>query len=105
VDAVDAVLTFDPKILTVEEISPGMFFADYPVRKWQDNKIMLTGTIGAEGKQVGGVKGEGDLGTITFKAKRAGSTSVNFDQSSLVVTEGQNVLGETKGGSFEISNF
>jgi len=101
-DTVDAVLTFDPKVLTVEKISPGMFFADYPIKKSEDGKIMLTGTIGAEDKQVGGAKGEGALGTITFKAKGKGSTTVDFDQNSLVVNEGENVLGETKGANFEI---
>jgi hypothetical protein len=102
VDTVDAVLIFDPKILTVEKISEGMFFADYPVKKWEDNKIFLTGTIGAEDKQAGGVKGQGAVGSIIFKAKAAGSTQVSFDQSSLVAREGENVLGETKGATFEI---
>jgi len=102
VDVVDAVLTFDPKILAVEKISNGSFFADYPVKKWEEGKVILTGTIGTEGKQPGGVKGQGPLGSITFKAKSSGSTDINFDQSSLVVTEGTNVLEETKGASFEI---
>ena len=102
-DTVDAVLIFDPKILTVEEISEGMFFADYPIKKIDKGKVMLTGTIGAEEKQVGGAKGEGALGTVKFKALTAGSVSVNFDkEASLVAVQGENVLGETKGAVFEI---
>jgi len=102
VDTVDAVLTFDPEILTVEEISEGMFFAEYPIKKIEDGKVMLTGTIGAGDKQVGGAKGEGALASITFKALKAGSANVSFDNSSLAVVQGENVLGETSGASFEI---
>ena len=102
VDTVDAVLSFDPKLLAVEKISPGMFFAEYPIKKWQDGQVMLTGTIGAQGKQTGGAKGEGALGTIKFKALTPGSASVRFAKNSLVVTKGKNVLGKTKGAVFEI---
>lgn len=102
VDTIDAVLKFDPKVLKVEKVSEGMFFAEYPVKRWKDDKVYLTGTIGISGKQAGGTKGEGPFGTVTFKALSTGSAIVNFDQSSLVVAKGENVLGETKGASFEI---
>ena len=102
VDTVDAVLTFDPELLTVEEISEGMFFAEYPIKKIEDGKVMLTGTIGASGKQVGGAKGEGALASVTFKALKAGSANVSFDKASLVASKGKDVLGETKGAVFEI---
>ena len=102
VDTVDAVLNFDPEILAVEEISEGMFFADYPIKKSESDRVILTGTIGAEDKQKGGAKGEGALGTIKFRTLMAGSARVNFDNNSLVVVQGENVLGETKGASFEI---
>lgn len=102
VDTVDAVLNFDPEILTVEEISEGMFFADYPIKKSESGRVILTGTIGAEDKQKGGAKGEGAMGTIKFRTLVAGSARVNFDNNSLVVVQGENVLGETKGAVFEI---
>lgn len=102
VDTVDVVLNFDPNLLAVEEISPGMFFADYPVKKIEKGKIILTGTIGAEEKQVGGVKGEGSTGSLKFRVLSSGSTQVNFDKASLVASKGENVLGETKGAKFEI---
>lgn len=103
VDTVDAVLTFDPEILTVEEISEGMFFADYPIKKSESGRVILTGTIGAEDKQKGGAKGEGAMGTIKFRTLVAGSARVNFDkEASLVAVQGENVLGETKGAVFEI---
>ena len=102
VDTVDAVLTFDPGLLSVEEISEGMFFAEYPIKKIEEGKIMLTGTIGASDKQTGGAKGEGALASITFKALKAGIAKVDFDKNSLMVVKGKDVLGETSGGSFEI---
>ena len=102
VDTVDAVLNFDPQILVVEEISLGMFLAEYPIKKIEDGKVYLTGTIGAGDKQVGGAKGEGALASVTFKALKTGSANVSFDNSSLAVVQGENVLGETSGASFEI---
>jgi len=102
VDTVDAVLTFDPEILTVEEVSEGMFFAEYPIKKIEDGKVMISGTVGAQDKQVGGAKGEGALASITFKALKADTVNVAFDKTSLVVVKGKDVLGETKGASFEI---
>ena len=102
VDTVDAVLTFDPEVLVAEEISEGMFFAEYPIKKIEDGKVYLTGTIGAGDKQVGGAKGEGALASITFKALKTGSVNVSLDQTSLVAVKGEDVLGETRGASFEI---
>ena len=101
-DTVDAVLNYDPKILAVEDLSEGMFFAESPIKRWKDGKIFLTGTIGASEKQIGGAKGEGAIGTISFRALASGSTSVDFDQSSIVATKGENVLGEVRGARFEI---
>ena len=102
VDTVDAVLTFDPEVLVAEEISEGMFFAEYPIKKIEDGKVYLTGTIGAGDKQTGGAKGEGALASVTFKALKTGSVNVSLDQASLVAVKGEDVLGETKGAVFEI---
>jgi len=102
-DTVDAVLVFNPEVLAVEKISEGMFFADYPITKIGEGKVILTGTIGAEEKQPGGAKGEGALASISFRALTTGVADVNFDKTaSLVAVQGENVLGETKGAVFEI---
>ena len=102
VDTADVVLIFDPQILTVEKISESLFFANYPIKKWEDGKVMITGTIGPEESQTGGIKGEGPLATVTFKALTDGVAQVNFDANSLVASQGQNVLGKTEETKYEI---
>ena len=102
VDTVDAILLFDSQILSIEEVSKGIFFAEYPIKKIEDGKVILTGTIGSRDKQEGGVKGEGAMGSITFKALKVGKANVSFDNNSLAVVQGKNVLGETSGATYEI---
>lgn len=101
-DAVDAVLQYDTKVLAVEKISEDLLFAEYPIKKWKDGKVFLTGVAGVKKEQVGGIRGEGAMGEITFKAISSGSTQVNFDPSSIVAFKGKNVLGETKGVIIQI---
>jgi hypothetical protein len=102
VDTVDVVLTFDPQILSVEEISQGLFFANYPIKKWEEGKVIITATIEPEQSQIGGIKGEGPFATITFKALTDGVAQVNFDNNSLVAAQGENVLGKTEETKYEI---
>lgn len=104
VDTVDVILSFDPSLLMVEKITPGQFFAEYPIQKKEKGKILLTGTVGISGKQKGGVKGRGDFASVTFRTLASGSAKIYFDQKRTVVaSRGENVLGEAVGGEYEIT--
>ena len=74
------------------------------IQKKEEGRVLLTGTIGISGKQKGGVKGQGDFATLTFKALATGSAKIYFDQkATIVAAKGENVLGETKGGEYTIA--
>lgn len=94
VDAVDAILTYDPSILEVTGLSPGTIFSAYPVKSYGEGKIQLSGFALPEGETPKPFSGKGTLGTITFKALNSGSTKVIFGVSSIIAYQGQNALGK-----------
>ncbi len=89
-DGADIILTYDPKKLqiipasTKVPVAVGNLYNDYPINKVDES----TGYIFVSGitSQANGVMANGVFGTISFKAKAAGSTkiSVNFTPNSTV---------------------
>jgi len=99
---VDVSLSFDSEKLQVQEVAPGSLFENQIVFKNEvgDNKILLS--LGSFTPYTG----SGVYGTIQFLGKAIGSASVSFDSSpySKVSEQGAgNILGETSGGSYEIT--
>jgi len=104
IEAADCVFAFDPKVLSVIKVSPGLFFAEYPKKETKDGKILLTGTIGVTGKQKGGVKGQASFGSIKFKALKTGSVALTFLRTETIVASGgENILGEVKDGVYLVN--
>lgn len=101
VEAADCALQYDPKILSVSKVSPGLFFAEYPKKEAKEGTVFLTGTIGVEGQQKGGVKGQGPFGSIEFKAIVTGNTTLSFVKGeTIIASQGENVLGEVEDGTY-----
>lgn len=79
----DAVITFDPKILSATKIKAGKIYPFSPSTLVDiDNvhgKVSFSGTVGGLGipKVV-----EGILGEVFFKAKQSGTTQIGFDWES-----------------------
>jgi hypothetical protein len=99
VDAVDAVIAFDPLVLKVETVTPGKIFGQYPVKKI-DNKTGVVQLSAAgelkEGK-LASFAGEDEYGKIVFAAlKEAVATLVRVDSKSICAAAGQNCLSLPK---------
>lgn len=93
VEAADCVLKYDPKILRVNKIIPGLIFPQYPRKEVREDKIFLSGTIGVEKSQREGVNGQGPLGSIEFKAIQTGNTSLEFvREETIIASHGENIL-------------
>jgi len=104
VDTADCVLQYDPNVLKVNKVFPGIFFAQYPRKGFEKDKVYLTGTSGAAGEQVGGVKGKGSFGSIEFKVVGTGETTLKFvKEETIIVSKGENVLGEISDGTYTIA--
>jgi hypothetical protein len=101
VDAVDAILVFDPAVFKAEKITAGKLFTTYPIKQY-DNKtgqvqLSAVGKI-KEGKVVG-FSGQGEYGTVVFRALKAADFSkISLDSNSIVASAGQNRLDLEKSG-------
>ena len=102
VDAVDAILIYDPNLLEVSGLIPSDLFPAYPVQNFEDGKVQLSAfAVGTRGNPVP-VTESGTLGTISLKAKAAGITKIEFSADSIVASKGKNVLKEISGGMYEV---
>mgnify|MGYP001615798673 FL=1 len=76
----DVILLFDPKMLSVESVTPSKLYPTYnPAGKLRvddkNGRILLSGSA-AIGKPVEAL---GEFATINFVTQKAGSTQVKFD--------------------------
>lgn len=75
---VGAELIYDPGYLAIVSVSPGKLFTDYPEASF-DNKTGradISGIVLSEDQQI---TGYGIFADVTFVAKKAGTSKVNFD--------------------------
>lgn len=95
-DGTDVIINYDPKILSVEAsgsagpVKTSNMYDEYPLNKVDQS----TGTITVSGVNTKstGVVPSGVLGTINFKAKKAGQTQVTLDYTKGSTTD-SNVIG------------
>lgn len=80
-DGVDLIINFDPELLSVETAGEdkapvvlGALYQDFPVNKIEAGKITVSGITDGEG-----VLANGLFGSVIFKTKKAGQTSVGLD--------------------------
>lgn len=75
----DAVILYDPKMLSATRILPGKLYPNYPPNLQDiDNvhgKVQFSGTVGLKKP----LTAEGVLGEISFRAKKPGTTKIGFD--------------------------
>ncbi len=98
-DGVDLIIKYDPKLLDVVNLSSpmtvGTIYPAYPVNSVDQalGEIIVSGTSSLDSN---GFTGQGILGSISFKAKKLGQTSISlvFDKNS---TQESNIV-ETKSG-------
>lgn len=90
-DGADLIIKYDPKVLQATTITPGTIYADYPVKNIDAvaGKINISAVTGPD---IVGFSGQGMFGSITFKALRAGQTTIAIDYTADVTTD-SNVLG------------
>ena len=80
IDAVDALVSFDPAMLSVEKASKGELFEIYPLKS-TDNKKGLVKISAASREQF--FQGEdGVYATLTFKSLKAGETELAYQYES-----------------------
>lgn len=107
IDAVDAIVNFDPAVFRVEKIVPGKIFTLYPIKE-SDNKsgqVQLSAAAEIKESKITSFRGSGELGTIVFRAlKAASSTEVSWDTNSIAAFNGQNILDleKSEGGNYEV---
>lgn len=102
VDAVDAILVYDPNLLEVSGLIPSDLFPNYPVQNYGEGKVQLSAfAVGTTGNPTP-VTESGTIGTISLKAKTAGVTKLEFSSECIVVSKGVNVLKSTIGGIYTI---
>ncbi len=100
IDGVDLIITYDPKLLSVEPAPDGLpvrvgtMFSDYPQDPLNDTagRITISGITSLQG----GVLGNGVFGSIVFTAKAAGQTKVSVLFTPGVTTTSN--VAETKTG-------
>jgi hypothetical protein len=102
VDAVDAILTFNPEIFSAEKLETGDFFNMYPVVSTQSGKVQITALVSPKEGKPQTVSGQGRLGSVLLKALTSGEAKVEFSPDCVVAEKGRNILGETTGGSYTI---
>lgn len=103
VDAVDAILTYDPNYLEVQSLAPGIIFSSYPVSSFGEGKIQLSGFVVDPKKKPQYFSGRGIFGTIAFKAlKPVELTKIEFSPDSVAAVGGENVLSKTSGSEILI---
>ena len=90
INAAEVYLTFDPQYFEVLSVDKaGSFF-----QIWIDNEPKFSnsnGTISfAGGLPTPGFKGMGKIGSVTIKAKKSGSTQINFTSKSRLLLDDTN---------------
>ncbi|MEN6528417.1 MAG: cohesin domain-containing protein, partial [Anaerolineaceae bacterium] len=84
VNAADFVLTYDPELLSVASVVEGTDFDGLPLEG--DNAALVSQTSGAlhfRGEKLGGtVSDDVTLFTVTFNATKAGTSALNFDETT-----------------------
>ncbi len=102
VNAADAVLSFNPKELSVVSIRKGSLFSLWTLEPSFSN---TAGTISFGGGSPAGYTGtNGVIASITFKAHSAGTPKVSYTSASVLAADGlgTNVLTSMKGASFTV---
>lgn len=107
IDAVDAVLSFDPKVFKIEAVTPGKIFAQYPIKRADNQAGLIQLSAAGEVKEgsIAGFIGEEEYGQITLTALEAtSSTAISFGAKSILASRGQNILNPEKslGGNYTI---
>ena len=82
-DGTDVIITFDRDLLEVVPVSlgtrmavvPGTLYKDYPINTFEGNQITFSGLSGIDT----GFRGKGVMGTVTFKALKAGQANINIE--------------------------
>ena len=103
VNAADGNITFDPTLLSVQSVSKGdsvfnLWVAD-PTFSNTDGSINFSG--GSNNAYTGN---SGNIITITFKALKAGSASLQFASATALAADGQgtNILNSATGATFTL---
>lgn len=92
----DAVILFDPKVLSATKVTPGKLYPNYPETGREiDNvhgKVFLSGTANMDAP----LTAQGVFGKVAFRAKKEGKTTLSFDwkeggtaDSNIVPYEGE----------------
>lgn len=107
VDAVDAILTYDPTVFQATKVVPGKIFGQYPIKQFdnKEGKVQLSAAAQLEENKVAGFSGAGEYGTVSFKALKAtDSAQIAFDTNSIAASAGKDRLDLTKGigGNYQI---
>ena len=102
VDAADAILSFDPKILSVENLVTGDFFDVFPVVASRSGEVQISALVSPKEGKPQTVSGKGKVGTVFFKGLTPGLAKVDFSSNCVVAEKGKNVLGDSIGGSYTI---
>lgn len=93
-DGTDVILTFDPNILEVvpatssgsvkPPVKVGKVYSDYPLNSLESpGRIVLSGITGFSES----FSGTGVVGTITFKAKKIGTTEIKIEKEAGSTTD------------------
>ncbi len=93
-DGTDVIVKYDPALLQAQTVTPGTIYDAYPAQKI-DSK---TGTITLSAIATGatGFSGNGAFAKVTFKALKAGSTTLSLDYQDGSTTE-SNVMSTDTG--------
>lgn len=103
IDAVDAVLLFDPRFLQATKIQKGEIFAAYPLAATESGRVLLSAVATPQENLLAGFTGQGRLGRVEFVAlSPTEETIIAVAPKSVVAAQGEDVLGETKGAVVKI---
>lgn len=99
VQAGDFIVIFDPSYLTVLDVVPGTYFRSFPIKKWGESSVHISGVALLTKTSVKAPIGKADVGKIIFKTRAPTlSTSIAFDTAQTVVAaNGKNILGDRTG--------
>lgn len=108
-DGADVVLHFDSSVIGATVISPGTYFRLMPRKEIDDKNGTLYITALDTGTN-GPLTGKTSLAVISFTARKAGTTQINFDfteggtAKTTLIEHGtsKNILGEAKGITIKI---
>jgi len=110
VDGVDAILNYNTSVLSVDKITNGSLFVDYPTATYDSSQ----GTISVSGlaSSTSPVTAGGTVATITFKGESEGTGTVTFnftsgsgtDSNVAENTTGNDILESVVNGSYTIGS-